>query len=137
MLGDYAKIFSDPLTLILGQGLGAYYRWSTSGRPEFELTGENFYFNTEITYGEMVRYFGLPGAAIMVALLLFPVAHAFLTNTSTRQRALALGFLAYLGMSATNPLLLSSNGMLLFSVMLANTFQISNGDKYSSIRSGP
>ena len=137
LLGDYAKIFSDPLTLILGQGLGAYYRWSTSGRPEFELTGENFYFNTEITYGEMVRYFGLPGAAIMVALLLFPVAHAFLTNTSTRQRALALGFLAYLGMSATNPLLLSSNGMLLFSVMLANTFQISNGDKYSSIRSGP
>jgi len=137
LLGDYAKILSDPLTLLLGQGLGAYYRWSTSGRPDFELTGENFYFNTEITYEEMVRYFGLPGAAIMVALLLFPVAHAFLANTNARQRALALGFLAYLGMSATNPLLLSSNGMLLFSVMLANTFQISDGDKYSSIRSGP
>ena len=137
LLGDYTRIFSDPLTLLLGQGLGAYYRWSTSGRPDFELTGENFYFNTEITYGEMVRYFGLPGAVFMVALLLFPVANAFLANTNARQRALALGFLAYLGMSATNPFLFSSNGMLLFSVMLANTFQISDGDKYWSIRSGP
>ena len=80
MLGDYAPIFSDLQTLLLGKGLGAYYRWSTSGRPEFELTGEYFYFNTELTYAELIRYFGLFGASIVILILLFPVAKAFLTD---------------------------------------------------------
>ena len=62
-----------------------------------------FYFNTELTYAEMIRYFGLPGAAIMMALLFFPIAHAFLWNVNTRERALSLGLLAYLVMGATNP----------------------------------
>jgi hypothetical protein len=78
------------------------------------------------SYGELIRYFGLPDEAIMMALLLFPVAHAFFVNTNTRQRALAFGFLAYLGASAINPLLFSSTGMLIFSVVLADTFQTSN-----------
>jgi hypothetical protein len=123
LIGDYAQIFSEPMVLLFGQGLGAYHLWSTSGRTGFELTGENFYFNTELTYAEMIRYFGLPGAAIMVALLLYPVAHAFLRNADTRQRALALGFLAYLGMSASNPLLFSSSAVILLSALVANTFR--------------
>ena len=121
LLGDYGVIFSNPLTLLFGQGLGAYYQWTTSGRPNFERTGENFYFNTELTYAELIRYSGLLGAAIMMALLLFPAAHGFFAR-NTRHRALALGFLAYLCMSATNPFLFSSTGMLCFSVLLADTF---------------
>jgi hypothetical protein len=123
LLRDYGQIFSDPLVLLFGQGLGAYRLWSTSGRPEFELTGENFYFNTELTYAEMIRYFGLPGAAIMMALLFFPIAHAFFWKVNTRQRALSLGFLAYLVMGATNPLLFSSSGFIILSALLANTFR--------------
>jgi hypothetical protein len=122
LLGDYAAIFSKPLTLLFGQGLGAYYQWTTSGRPDFERTGENFYFNTELTYAELVRYFGLLGAAIVMALLLFPVAHGFFATTNTRRRALGVGFLGYLCMTATNPMLFSSTGMLCFSVLLADTF---------------
>ncbi len=136
-LGDYAAIFSNPVTLLFGQGLGAYYHWSSSGHADFEKTGANFYFITELTYAEMIRSFGLFGAAIMMMLLLLPVAHAFFANADRRQRAVALGFLAYLGMSATNPLLFSSTGMLIFSVMLASTFQAPDGTRFTSMRSLP
>lgn len=122
-LGDYATIFSDPLTLIFGQGLGAYYRWSASGLPNFEMTGANFYFITELTFPEMIRSYGLIAAATMLALLLYPVACAFLTKASREQRALTVGFLAYLGMSATNPLLFSSSGILIWSALLPMTFR--------------
>jgi hypothetical protein len=122
-LGDYAAIFSDPVTLMFGQGLGAYDRWSTSGLPNFEMTGMNFYFVTELTFLEMIRSFGLVAAAMLLALLLYPVACAFLTRASRTRRALAVGFLAYLGMSVTNPLLFSSSGMLIWSAMLVMTFQ--------------
>lgn len=122
-LGDYAHIFSDPLNLIVGQGLGAFYKWSTSGLPEFEKTGSNFYFISELTYPEMVRSFGLVGAAVMLALVLYPVGRAFLMSSTTTQRALATGFLAYLGMSATNPLLFSSSGMLIWTALLVVSFR--------------
>ncbi len=125
-LGDYARIFSDPATLLFGQGLGAYYRWSSAGQPDFAETGSNYYFITELTYAEMVRSFGLVGAAIMMTLLLLPVAQAFLVSTDRRRRALAVGFLAYLGMCVTNPMLFSSLGMLIFSALLANAFQTSD-----------
>lgn len=122
-LGDYARIFSDPVNLIFGQGLGAFYKWSTSGLPEFEKTGSNFYFISELTYPEMIRSFGLIGAAIMLALVLYPVGRAFLTKSTTAQRALATGFLAYLAMSATNPLLFSSSGMLIWTALLVASFR--------------
>ena len=125
-LGDYARIFSDPATLLFGQGLGAYYRWSSAGQLDFAETGSNFYFITELTYVEMIRSFGLIGAAIMMMLLLLPVAQAFLVSTDRRRRALAVGFLAYLGMCVTNPMLFSSLGMLIFSALLANAFQTSD-----------
>jgi hypothetical protein len=134
-LGDYVSIFSDPVTLIAGQGLGAYYRWSSSGQPNFETTGANFYFITELTYAEMIRSFGLIGGVIMLLLLLYPVVHAFFANTDRRQRALAVGFLAYLGMSATNPLLFSSSGMLLLSALLGLTFLVPDVRSGSSVRS--
>lgn len=122
-LGDYARIFSDPVSLIFGQGLGAFYKWSTSGLPDFETTGSNFYFISELTYLEMIRSFGLIGATIMLALVLYPVGRAFLTRSTTTQRAHATGFLAYLGMSATNPLLFSSSGMLIWTALLVTIFR--------------
>ncbi|HEV2154871.1 hypothetical protein [Bradyrhizobium sp.] len=122
-LGDYARIFSDPVNLIFGQGLGAFYKWSTSGLPDFETTGSNFYFISELTYPEMIRSFGLVGATIMLALVLYPVGRAFLMRSTTTRRAQAIGFLAYLGMSATNPLLFSSSGMLIWAALVVASFR--------------
>lgn len=123
LLEDYARIFSDPVNLIFGQGLGAFYKWSTSGLPDFETTGSNFYFISELTYLEMIRSFGLVGATIMLALVLYPVGRAFLMTSTTTRHAQVTGFLAYLGMSATNPLLFSSSGMLIWTALLVASFR--------------
>ena len=133
-LSDYSEILHDPLTLLFGQGLGAYYEWSSAGTPGFEKTGANFYFITELTYLELIRNFGVIGAAIMMFLLAYPIVSAFLVSVDRRPRALAVGFLAYLGMCATNPLLFSSLGMLILSAVLANIFQQSDGGKFFSLQ---
>jgi hypothetical protein len=112
-LQDYSRIFRDSVTLLLGQGLGAYENWS------FGL----YFYVTELTYLEMIRNFGLVGALIMLALLLFPIAHAFLAQTNRRERSLAVGYFLYLVMCASNPNLFSSMGMLILAVLLAKIFQ--------------
>jgi hypothetical protein len=114
-MNDYFRIFGDTLTLLFGQGLGAYENW-TDGIHQF-------YFVTELTYLEMVRNFGLIGALVMLGLLLFPIANAFFVQTSKRERSLAVAYLLYLVMCATNPNLFSSMGMLILAVLVANIFQ--------------
>lgn len=113
MLDDYARIFSDPATLILGQGLGAYEYWEGRGDK----------YVTELTYLELVRNFGLIGATVMLGLLIFPVWLAFANNQSRTNKAMAIGFTSYLGMCASNPNLFSSMGILILGVMLSAAFR--------------
>jgi hypothetical protein len=134
-VADYFTILSDPVTLLFGQGLGAYYRWSSSGLPNFESTGANFYFITELTYLEMVRSFGLVGAAVMLLLLLYPVWRAFIVGSDRRRQALAVGYLTYLGMCAANPLLFSSLGILILAAILADTFLAEDRSGRTALRS--
>jgi len=112
MLDDYARILSDPVNLIFGRGLGAYEDWE----------GRAVKYVTELTYLDMIRNFGLIGSVVMIGLLLFPVWHAFATNQSRTNKAIAIGFMAYLGMCASNPNLFSSMGILILSVMLGAVF---------------
>ena len=112
MLGDYARILSDPVNLIFGRGLGSYEYWE----------GRGVKFVTELTYLEMIRNFGLLGAGVMLGLLLFPIWHAFATNQSRTKKTIAIGFTFYLGMCASNPNLFSSMGILILSVMLSAIF---------------
>jgi hypothetical protein len=81
-LQDYFRIFSDPVTLPFGQGLGAYYDWSVRGP----------FYITELTYLEMARNFGLPGALIMLALLLFPIGRVFFAQSNRSERSLAMAY---------------------------------------------
>jgi hypothetical protein len=117
LLGDYFQIFEDPVTLLLGQGLGAYHNWSTG-----------YFFITELTYLEMTRAFGLIGALAMMALLLFPVAYAFFVQTSRRERSLAVAYFLYLVMCASNPNLFSSMGVLILAALVANIFQMRDSE---------
>jgi hypothetical protein len=111
LLEGYGRIFSDPLSLILGRGLGAYE----------QFTRGNLYV-TEFTYFEVLRNFGLLGAMVILGLLLFPVAHAFAANRARGDKAIAVGFAFYLLMCVTNPNLFSSMGILILSVIIANIF---------------
>ena len=124
LLEDYSRIFSDPLSLIFGQGLGAYYHWES---------GSDFYI-TELTYLELVRNFGLLGAVVMLGLLLFPVGHAFAANRSRGDKAIALAYAFYLAICATNPNLFNSMGILILSVILGNIFLPDGNKEKSSTR---
>lgn len=112
VLADYARAFSDPLTLLFGQGLGSYFAMESRGEV----------WLTELTYLEVIRNFGLFGGAIIFSLLLFPVWHAFANNRSHAEKAIAMGYTAYLVMCISNPNMFSSMGVLILSIMLGNIF---------------
>jgi hypothetical protein len=121
---DYAVLFENPITLLFGQGLGAYH----------EFTGRGRLFVTELTYHELVRSFGLFGAILMLGLLLFPVYHAFVVKRHFEGKAVVLGYAGYLVMCASNPLLFSSMGTLILSMILALIYK---GDKKLGSRPSP
>jgi hypothetical protein len=120
LLEGYGRIFSDPFSLIFGQGLGAYFHFE-----------RGYLYITEFTYLELVRNFGLFGAMVMLGLLLFPVGHAFVANRSREAKAIALGFAFYLVVCASNPGLFDSMGILMLSVILANIYLPGGANKKS------
>jgi hypothetical protein len=120
IIDDYLEFFGDPVTLLFGQGLGAYQIWS--GKPF-----EQFAYVTELTYLEMLRNFGLIGAIVMMGLLLFPMGMAFL-GRSAKDISLAIAWLLYLIMCVSNPNLFSSMGILILAVLMANIFQERNSE---------
>lgn len=109
-LNDYGTVLARPLTLLLGRGLGAYEHW----------TGRGYQFQTEITYLEIVRNFGVVLGGLMILLLLYPIAYAFVIRRSFPQRSVMVGYLVYLLMCVSNPYLFSSMGMLILSILTAN-----------------
>lgn len=109
-VGDYLQILSDPATLLFGQGLGVDYNWSARGK----------FFLTELTYLELIRNFGVFGGLIIMALLVLPLTSAIFLPTSRRNKALALAWFLYLVMSASNPILFSSMGILILAGLIAN-----------------
>jgi hypothetical protein len=119
MLSDYASIFSDPMKLVLGTGLGAFDQWTEKG----------YNFITELTYFEIIRNYGLLLGGAMILLLIYPIVYAFLLRPSYKHKNIVIGYLAYLVMSMTNPLLFSSMGMMYLALIMAN---ISLYKKYSA-----
>lgn len=107
-LGDYASLFDDPLTLLFGQGLGAYHHF----------TGRGSIFVTELTYHELFRSFGIFGGVLMFGLLVFPVYYGFIKKQRFAGKAVLIGYSGYLVMSISNPLLFSSMGTLILSMIL-------------------
>jgi hypothetical protein len=108
---DYTHILSDPKNLLLGQGLGASYNF----------TGSSSHTGTELTYMELFRNYGIVFAIPMLFGLFYPLERL------TRRRwkpvhFLYLSYAVYLYLCAANPLLVSSSGMLVLSVVLAQTF---------------
>jgi hypothetical protein len=105
-------------------GLGAYQNWTA--RPVF--------YATELTYPETLRNFGLADALSMMALLLFPIADAFFRTTDQRSRTLAIAYFLYLVMCFSNPNLLSSMGMLILAILVANIFPGCDREARSTVR---
>jgi hypothetical protein len=104
LLEGYGVIFEDPLNLFFGQGFNAHV-WSF----EFsKMVGDAS--KVELTYIEMVRVFGVPITVLFFALFLIMIYN--LKKVSFNYRWFAPALFLYLIMSALNPYIFSSNGML-------------------------
>lgn len=108
---SYADYFQGHLlSLIFGQGIGGKF---------FAYGLHRFMDVTELTYLELIRVWGIPIAAIFGLVLIWPLV------TEIRQKKLShlfIAYLAYLFIAGTNPLLLSSTGMLVLVYVFSMEF---------------
>lgn len=110
-LRDYKVILSAPKNLLLGTGLGSSYNFTGSGYKTI----------TELTYVELFRSYGIVFGIPMLFGLLYPLER--LTRRGWKSiHYLYLGYAIYLYLCAADPFLISSTGMLVFSIVLAQTF---------------
>jgi len=105
-LSDYFREYSDINTLFFGQGLGSKF---------FVKIHNTYISNTELTYFEIFRRYGLFMGALMIFLLYYPIIKFFKYSNF---RWLIYAYTIYLLMIMTNPFFFSSNGIILLSIVL-------------------
>ena len=110
-LSSYANYFYHHLSsLIWGQGIGgAFYAAGLERLTDV----------TELTYFELIRVWGLPVALFFVAILFMPLIAEIKAKKISH---LFIAYIAYLFIAGTNPLLLSSTGMLVLVYVFTNMF---------------
>lgn len=105
--GDYLKIFSDPVVLIFGQGIGVVHY--------FESLGMDLRI-TEVTLLELVRNFGIFMAIGYLAFWIAPLI-MLSKNRFADYNWLRIAYASYLLISMSNYFILSSTGMVLLSIV--------------------
>jgi len=108
---SYIEHFSDNIGgLIFGQGIGG----------SFYSLGINRLTNiTELSYFELVRIWGLPITIIFILVLIIPIFYEIKSRNISH---LFIAYIAYLFIAGTNPLLLSSTGMIVLVYVFSNMF---------------
>lgn len=88
-----------------------YLLWGQGADTEFYTSGFQRKTNiTELSYMEMLRIFGLPVTVALLTGLAYPVIP--LWRKGEGERYVVVGYVAYLLVAASNPLLISSTGLL-------------------------
>lgn len=88
-----------------------YLLWGQGADTEFYTQGfQTKTALTELTYLDLIRWFGLPVAALILIAVFFPIFA--LTRQENASSYLAVPYFAYLWEAATNPLLVCSAGAL-------------------------
>lgn len=108
---SYIEYFSNNVgVLIFGQGIGG----------TFYSTGINSIVNvTELTYFELIRIWGIPISICFFTILLFPIYKELQSKNISH---LFIAYIAYLFIAGTNPLLLSSTGMLVLVYVFSKVY---------------
>ncbi len=106
MLDNYIDMFSDPYTLLFGQGYNAH-AWSSKLNELLVVDGAS---KTELTYLELVRVYGV-FISLFFCLLIIGLLYR-LTKLSGEFRWLFSALFLYLVNASLNPYLFSTNGML-------------------------
>lgn len=112
-LAHYVSILGQPFNALFGSGIGAYYDFQNGAGPVH---------TTELTYLEILRYFGFLFGSCLILVMFSPIL-LWRTGGGAIQdrRTITFGYGAYLLMSFVNPLFFSSTGMSLFTVALATS----------------
>jgi len=110
-LSSYADYFDHHLlSLLFGQGAGGkFYAYGL----------HRFIDVSELTYIELIRVWGIPVSLLFIAVLFIPL---FVEIRAGKITHLFVAYLSYLFISGTNPLLLSSTGMLVLVYVFTNLF---------------
>eukprot|EP01133_Synstelium_polycarpum_P004769 gene4769-5556_t len=111
---------SKPGIIFFGQGVGSTYYSLGLGRKILQ---------SELTYFELIRVFGLPIAILLFFLLLYPIIYLYQNSKLRKNKAYAVAYLGYLFIAGTNPLLISSTGMLIVVAM----YSVINNEKFKQI----
>lgn len=96
----YIKIFTNDISyLFIGDGFGSIFYIESKFK---------FASGTELVYLDLIKYFGVVVFSFFMTLLLYP----FIKFIKSKDVISASSYLCYLLVSATNPLLISSTGMI-------------------------
>lgn len=106
-LSQYWSLFDDTDVLLFGQGYNAHV-WSAAVASLLPEGASK----TELTYLELVRVFGVMGLLLFIGVVLR--LSAMTMRAQQAQGWLAPAVILYCAISAINPYIFSTNGMLLF-----------------------
>lgn len=112
LLSDYSRFFSNPRTLIFGDGLGSYVYWDAKGFHS-QLS--------ELTFLELFRNFGMFGGLIFLGMIFVPF-YLYNQKNNLKNKSIAYAYLAFLISNFFNPNLLNSIGVLVISILISDYF---------------
>jgi hypothetical protein len=109
-LDSYILLFDEnPEYFVWGQGLGGRF---------YSQGNQTNVVQTELSYIDLVRWFGVPVTLIMFFLLLYPLIKLYGNDRiNIGNKKYVVAYLGYLFIAGTNPLLISSTGMLSIIIM--------------------
>lgn len=102
---SYNVLFSEnPSYILLGQGPGAWL---------YDFGWKKLCTNTELSYMELIRMFGLFFTIAIMCLYAYPFLH-FIKKPNFFSFSVSIAYLAYLFIAGTNPLLIGPTGFIAF-----------------------
>lgn len=105
-LESYIYQYSNPKTIVFGQGVGS----------SFYVTGrQTTVTHTELSYMDIFRMYGFFFGSLFLFIIFIP-GFLMLLKGASNAKAFGIGYLVYLPVAGTNPLLISSTGFLVVSI---------------------
>jgi len=126
-INDYIKLYkTSPSVLWLGQGINSCF---------YSTHYNNCIKTSELSYFELLRIWGIPMSLLFIFFLIYPIIHFFKNYSQYfAYRYIPIAYLAYLLIAGTNPLLLSSTGMIVIVYVYSILVIQSNDFKIAKIR---
>jgi hypothetical protein len=116
---SFIKLFPDNImTLLFGSGFAATY---------YSQGVDQIVWQTELTFLDILRYFGIFGTLLFSFLMFAPLAHK-------PKFLILVPYVMYFADAMTNPLLFNSTGMLVVACYWVDTLSRSKGDQCVAVQ---